>query len=36
MTGTAVPIAVVPMNPNATAVLAKLRMVPPFSSFDNA
>jgi hypothetical protein len=30
MTGTVVPMAIAPTNPNAAAVLAKVRMVPPF------
>jgi hypothetical protein len=36
MTGTVVPMAIAPTNPNAAAVLAKVRIVPPFSSFDGA
>jgi hypothetical protein len=30
MTGAVVPTAIAPANPNATAVFAKVRIVPPF------
>jgi hypothetical protein len=36
MTGTVVPIAIAPAKPNAAAVLAKVRMVPPFTFLNNA